>query len=70
MPEQNVPPRAGEDAAAEVVVLGQLDPGVVHAGEHLGAERVLGLGPVHRHHEDVAAALGEQVGLGRTWELR
>ena len=64
MPEQNVPPAPVEHADPQLGVLVELDPGVVHAGEHLRRQRVLRLGPVHRHDEDVAAALGQQVGLG------
>ena len=52
MPDEKLPLGAGEDGAAQVVVLGQLLPRVGHLGEHRERHRVLALRAVHRddHH--------------------
>jgi hypothetical protein len=44
----------GEDGAHEVVVLVEPAPRLVHAEQHLGAERVLRLRPVERDDERLA----------------
>jgi hypothetical protein len=53
--------RAGEDDAADLVVLVRLRPRLVHPGEHVGREGVLRLRPVHPRDEDVPGLLDEQV---------
>jgi hypothetical protein len=52
---------AGEDRATQICVTIEQTPGLVHAPEHLGRERVLRLGAVHGH-DRTCLLLDEGVG--------
>src|SRR5205807_6158284 len=57
---------AGEDGNAQLVVVLELLPRVVHHHEHLGREGVLSLRTIHGEGEDVAVAFDKQVCHGAT----
>jgi hypothetical protein len=63
-PRAEVAAGAGDDRHADLGVLVDLDPGVVHPHEHLAGQRVAGLRAVEGDGGDVAVALEEQVGIG------
>ena len=54
---------SGDDRGADLRVLVDLHPGVVHPHEHLPGQRVAGLRTVERHGRDVAVALEDDVGV-------
>jgi hypothetical protein len=63
-PGAEVAARPGDDGDAEVGVLVDLDPGVVHPRHHLHRQGVLALRAVERDDRDVAVALEEEVRFG------